>query len=285
MANEPEHRMLFDLRGRRKRVIQVIYVMLAVIMAASLVVIGLPGGVNPFNDGNSSVNSDAAKTTIQRADNLQKKLKEQPNNTNIAKELIRARFAAGQSLYSTDSSTGQATITDEATTQLEMAAEAWTKYLKIANDNPDPEIAQLMAQVLFTLSQGSTVAQFQSNVKDATQAQQIVADSAVAQQKKNGVSASNQLATLAIYQLYAQDYEAAAKSRDKALAATDDKAEQNQIKQTFTATEKDAKRIGKLIDQAVAQAKKDGGKSLENPLGSLGSSTSVGGASSGSTTP
>jgi len=277
--------MLFDLRGRRKRVIQVIYVMLAVIMAASLVVIGLPGGVNPFNDGNSSVNSDAAKTTIQRADNLQKKLKEQPNNTNIAKELIRARFAAGQSLYSTDSSTGQATITDEATTQLEMAAEAWTKYLKIANDNPDPEIAQLMAQVLFTLSQGSTVAQFQSNVKDATQAQQIVADSAVAQQKKNGVSASNQLATLAIYQLYAQDYEAAAKSRDKALAATDDKAEQNQIKQTFTATEKDAKRIGKLIDQAVAQAKKDGGKSLENPLGSLGSSTSVGGASSGSTTP
>ncbi len=34
MANEPEHKMLFDVRGRRKRVIQVIYVILAVIMAA-----------------------------------------------------------------------------------------------------------------------------------------------------------------------------------------------------------------------------------------------------------
>jgi hypothetical protein len=277
--------MLFDLRGRRKRVIQVIYVILAIIMAASLVVIGLPGGVNPFGNGNSSVNSDAAKVNVERADKLQAKLQTQPNNANVAKELIRARFSAGQSLYSTDSDTGQTAITDEATTQLEMAAEAWAKYLKITENQPDPEVAQLMAQVLFTLSQGSTVAQFQSNIKDAAQAQQFVADAAVKEQKKTGVSASSQLTTLAIYQLYAQDYEAAAKTRDKALAATNDKTEAKQIKQTYTGTEKDAKRVGKLIDQAIKQAKKNGGKSLENPLGSLGSDTSINGGSGSTAAP
>jgi len=285
VANEPEHRMLFDLRGRRKRVVQVIYVMLAIIMAASLVVIGLPGGVNPFNNGNNSINQSAADANVKRAEDLQKKLQAQPNNENVAKELVRARFSAGQSLYSTDTNTGQTSITPEATTQLELAAEAWTKYLKMAGDNPDPAVAQLMANVLFTLSQGSTVAQFQSNIKDAAAAQEIVAQDAVKNQKNGGASASSQLTTLAIYQLYAQDFAGAEKSKQQALASTQDKDEQKQIKQTYTATEKDAKRVGKQIDKAIAQAKKDGGKSLENPLGSLGSDTSIDGGTGATTTP
>ena len=285
MAQEPENRMLFDLRGRRKRVIQVIYVILAVIMAASLVVIGLPGGVNPF--GNSTaVNQDVAEANLERAEDLQQQLQTQPNNETAAVDLIRARFAAGQSLYDTDPETGQTSITDEATTQLDLAADAWTRYLKMVNNNPDPEVAQLMAQVLFTLSQGSTVAQFQANIKDAAQAQQFVADEAIRQQKKNnGPSAANQLITLSMYQLYAQNYEAAEKTRQKALASTDDADEKKQINQAFNSSEKDAKRVGKLIDRAIKQARKDGGKSLENPLGSLGSDTSIGGDSTGNTAP
>ncbi|HRV60492.1 MAG TPA: hypothetical protein P5138_07660, partial [Solirubrobacterales bacterium] len=139
--------------------------------------------------------------------------------------------------------------------------------------------------VLFTLSQGSTVAQFQSNIKDAAKAQQFVADSAVKEQKNGGASAATQLTTLAIYQLYAQDYAAAEKTLNQALAATSDSAEKKQIKQTYNSSEKDAKRVGKLIDKALKQAKKDGGKSLENPLGSLGSDTSITGASGATTTP
>ncbi|MCB0869426.1 MAG: hypothetical protein KDB52_01205 [Solirubrobacterales bacterium] len=285
MAEEPERNMLFDLRGRRKRVIQVIYVILAIIMAASLVVIGLPGGVNPFGNSANSGSSDIAKANIERAEDLQAKLQTQPNNEKAAVELIRARFSAGQSLYDTDPNTGQTSITDEATTQLELAAETWARYLKMTGNKPDPEVAQLMSQVMFTLSQGSTVAQFQANIKAAAKAQQFVADDAVEQQKKGGASAASQLTTLAIYQLYAQDFEAAEKTRDQALAATQDKDEKEQINQTFKATEKDAKQVGKQIDAAIKQARKDGGKSLENPLGSLGSDTSVGGAGTGTTTP
>ena len=277
MAEEPERNMLFDLRGRRKRVIQVIYVILAIIMAASLVVIGLPGGVNPFNSGNTSINQDAAEANVERANDLQQRLQTEPNNENVAKELVRARFSAGQSLYSIDSETGQTAITDDATTQLELAAEAWTRYVKMSDGQPDPEVAQLMAGVFFTLSQGSTVAQFQNNIRDAAKAQQIVADQAVKDEKNGGASASNQLSQLAIYQYYAQDTAAAEKTRQQALASANSKAEKQQITRTLNATEKDAERVGKLINRAIKQAQKDGGKSLQNPLGGLGSDTSVGG--------
>lgn len=275
MAQEPENRMLFDLRGRRKRVIQVIYVLLAVIMAASLIVIGLPGGINPFA-GSGTVNLDAAEANLERAENLQTRLETEPNNENVVKELIRARFSAGQSLYSTDSDTGQPQITDEAVEQLELAAEAWTRYLRMSNNQPDPEVAQLMANVLFTLSQGSTVAQFKSNVADAAAAQQFVADAAVREQRQeDGPSAWQQLTTLATYQLYAQEYEAAERTKQRALASTEDEAARRQINQTFNATERDARRVGQMINQAIRQARQDGGASLQNPLGSLGSDTEI----------
>ncbi|MFT3954773.1 MAG: hypothetical protein QM722_10405 [Piscinibacter sp.] len=165
-----------------------------------------------------------------------------------------------------------------------MAAETWAKYLKLTKNNPDPTVAQLMANILFTLSQGSTVAQFQSNIKDAAEAQQIRGRyAAVKTQKQGGASAWQQLSTLFVYQLYSQDYDAAEKARDQALASTDDKGDQKQINQTFTSTEKDAKRVGKLIDKAIKQSQKDGGKSLENPLGSLGSDASITGASGATT--
>ncbi|MFT3954772.1 MAG: hypothetical protein QM722_10400 [Piscinibacter sp.] len=107
MANEPEHRMLFDLRGRRKRVMQVIYVFLAVIMAASLLLLGGSStlGLQNLFGGNSSVNKSAADANVDRATDLQAKFQQQPNNANVAKELVRARASAGQSLYATDPDT------------------------------------------------------------------------------------------------------------------------------------------------------------------------------------
>lgn len=280
MAEEPERNMLFDLRGRRKRVIQVIYVILAILMAASLVVIGMPGGLSPFGGG-GTVNTDVAEANLERAEEVQQKLQTKPNSENLRVELIRARFAAGQSLYESDPETGAASITDEAITQYELAAESWAKYLKQTGNKPDPEVAQLMATVLFNLSSGSTVAQFQANIADAATAQGFVAEQQVKEQKQGGSSAASQLTTLAIYQLYAQEFDAANRSLDRALAATEDEDEKKQIKQTFNSTKRDAERVGKQIDRAVKQARKSGTNALENPLGSLGSGNSI----QGTTTP
>jgi hypothetical protein len=272
VAQEPENRMLFDLRGRRKRVIQVIYVILAVIMAASLVVIGLPGGINPF--GNATTTIDG-QSNVERADDLSERLATQPNNLNLAAEAIRARITAGNSLIDLDEETGAQNMTPEATEQYQLAAEDWNRYLKKSKGNPDPAVAQLMANTLFTLAQGSTVAQFEANIKDAARAQQIYAENAVKEQKNGGVNAAGPLATLATYQLYAQDYEAAEKTLARAKAATPDKDEREEIQELYDATEKDAKRIGKLVARAKKQAKKSGGESLESPLGSLGSQNSI----------
>lgn len=275
MAEEPENRMLFDLRGKRKRVIQVIYVMLAIIMGASLVVIGLPGGVNPFSSGNGAVSQDLADSSIARAEKIQKKLTAEPNNTNAQEELIRARIAAGNNLIEIDQDTGAQTVTEGASAQYDLAAQAWEDYLKATRNQPDRAVAQQIANTLFTLSQDSTVAQFQSNISDAAKAQSFVAEAAVADAKKGGPGAGPTLATLATYQFYAQQTAAARATAKRAIAATPDKAEQKQIQAQIDSTEKDAARIGKILAKAKKQAKKDGGKSLEQPAGGLGSSSAL----------
>lgn len=276
MSEDHENRMLFDLRGRRKRVIQVIYVILAVLMAASLLVIGMPGGLNPFSSGGGVVSQDAADLALKRADNLEQKLQGNPSNENAQVELIRARITAGNSLVELDDN-GQQRVGDKATAQYDLAAETWNKYLKTSK-NPDPSVALLMANTFFSLSQGSTVAQFKSNIDSAVQAQQVFADNAVKESKTGGQNPTGALTTLAMYQYYAQDFKAADASRKQALAHATGETEKKQIENQLSSVEKDAKRIGKLIKQAEKQAKQGGKQALDNPLGGLGSGNSLGGA-------
>jgi hypothetical protein len=270
--------MLFDLRGRRKRVIQVIYVLLAVIMAASLLVIGLPGGINPFSSGNPVVSQDLADQSIERAENIQKRLAAEPGNTNAQAELIRARVAAGNSLVEIGGD-GTTVVGDEAKTQYDLAAEAWDRYLKMTDGNPDPTVAQLMSGTLFSLAQGSTVAQFQTNISDAAEAQQLVADSSAEQFRKGeGPPPTGALVTLATYQYYAQDTKAAEANGRKALASTKDDAEKEQIRTQLDAARTEAERIGKIIAQARKQARNTGQQALDNPLGSFGTTDATSGA-------
>lgn len=274
--SEDEHRMLFDLRGRRKRVIQVIYVILAVLMAASLLVIGMPGGLNPFSSGGGVVSQDAADLALKRADNLEQKVQTNPNNENAQVELIRARITAGNSLVELDDN-GQQKVGDKATAQYDLAAEAWNRYLKTSK-NPDPSVALLMANTFFSLSQGSTVAQFKSNIESAVQAQKVFADNAAKEAKTGGQNPTGALTTLAMYQYYAQDFETADATRKQALGFATGETEKKQIENQLDSVEKDAKRIGKLIKQAEKQAKQQGKQALDNPLGGLGSGSSLGGA-------
>lgn len=278
MAQEPENRMLFDLRGRRKRVIQVIYVLLAVIMAASLLVIGLPGGMNPFSSGSGAVSQDGADLAIERAERIEERLIAEPNNKNASAELIRARVAAGNSLVELDEQ-GLTRVTGPATVQYDLAAQAWEDYLKQTNNNPDPAVAQLMAGTLFSLAQGSAVAQFQANIKDAARAQKFFAEGAEeAFRKEEGPAPTGALVTLASYQYYAQQTEAAEKTRKRALASTRDDAEREQINSQLDAVRKEGERVGGIIKRAEKQARQNGGESLQDPLGNLGTPDSQGAA-------
>ena len=267
--------MLFDLRGKRKRVVQVIYVLLAVVMAASLIVIGLPGGIG-FGGGGSVVSQDAADLSVERAERLEQTVAEQPNNVNAQGELVRARVAAGNGLVEVDEDSGQQTVGDKAAEQYDIAAQEWQKYLKKTGNKPDQGVSQLVAGMLFQLSQGSTVAQFEANINDAAEAQAFVVESAEkAAASGEGPEPTGQLVTLATYQYYAQDYAAADATRKQALASANSKEERNQINTQLDSVENDARRIGKSIDQAKKQAKQSGGSALQDPLGQLGSGSQI----------
>lgn len=279
MAEEPENRMLFDLRGRKKRVIQVIYVILAFIMAASLLVIGLPGGINPFNSGGSVVSQDAADLSKERADRLEQKIAAQPDAPGLRAALIRERILAGNSLVEVNGD--QQVVGPEATEQYQIAAEEWEKYVKQTNQKPDRGVAQLVAGTLFTLAQGSNVAQFEGNMQDAARAQQFVAEDGLREFKtQDGPPPTGLFVTLATYRYYAQDFAGANEARQQALAVAGDEANRKEVNRTLDQIEKDAKLVKKQIAQAKKQARKDKGQSLEQPFGNLGTQQATTGATS-----
>ena len=275
MAEEPENRMLFDLRGRRKRVIQVIYVMLAFIMAASLLVIGLPGGLNPFNSGSSVVSQDAADLSKERAERLEQKIAAQPEAVGLRAVLIRERILAGNSLVEVNDQ--QQVVGAEATEQYQIAAEEWEQYVKETGGKPDRGVAQLVAGTLFTLAQGSTVAQFEGNMRDAARAQSFVAEDGLREfETEDGPPPTGLFVTLATYEYYAQNFGAAEKARQKALKIAGDEANRKEVNRTLDQIEEDARKVGKQIEQAKKQARKNKGQSVEQPFGNLGTQATTG---------
>ncbi|MGB0121096.1 MAG: hypothetical protein WBP55_09120 [Solirubrobacterales bacterium] len=279
MAEEPEQRMLFDLRGRRKRVIQVIYVLLALIMVASLVVIGLPGNISPFSSGAGGVDTNAAEVSINRSENLEARIAAEPNNLAAKEELIRARTSAGKALSEIDPATGQVIVTSAAGVQYDLAADAWDDYLKAAKGNPDPSVALLMAQTFNGLSIGGTVARFESNSKEAVKAQEIVVENAKQEFKKGeGQSPATQMLQLAYFQYLAQDPKAAAATGKEALTFITDETEIKQFKAQLKTSAQQGASIARQLKAARQQAKQDGGQSLQEPAGSLGTQDSAGAA-------
>ena len=88
--------------------------LLAIVMALSLIVIGLPGGINPFTGSSNLVSADSAKVSIERAEKLEDQIAANPKKTNAQGELILARITAGNNLIEIDDN-GQQLLTDDAT--------------------------------------------------------------------------------------------------------------------------------------------------------------------------
>ena len=272
MAEEQEKGMLFDLRGRRKRVIQVIYVMLAFVMAASLLVIGLPGGLNPFGSGSSVVSQDTADLATERATRIEEKLRQDPNDIRLQEELIRERIVAGNALVEVDGE--NQVVGPDAIEQYDLAATAWDRYVKDVDGLPERGVSQLVAGTLFSLAQGATVAQFEANMRGAAEAQAFVAEAGEQEFRTgDGPAPTGLLVTLATYQMYSLDFGQAEKTRQEALGFADSPEQREEINRTLDSVEKDAKRVEKALARIKKQARKEGGKSLEQPAGSLGGST------------
>ena len=69
-----ERRMVFDIRGRRKYAVKVVYAILAVLMAASLFLVVGPLNIGEiFNSGGGS--SEVAKPALEQAERIERKLR------------------------------------------------------------------------------------------------------------------------------------------------------------------------------------------------------------------
>ena len=144
--------MLFDLKGKRRRTVQVVYLMLAVLMGVGLVAFGIGSGVNGglsdlFNGGNGS--NQGSKVIQKKIDTAQKQLQVNPRNAAALAEVIRGHYqlATAQS----DPNTGQ--FTKDATDDLRQAVTAWEHYFAANFKKPDLGLARVMVQAYSGLAQ------------------------------------------------------------------------------------------------------------------------------------
>jgi len=248
--------MLFELGGKRKRVIQVIYVCLAVLMAVGLVGFGIGGGTSggifdAVGIGGDSSSDPRYDAQIERAEQT---LQTDPKNEKALLLLARTHFLAGQAATGTDDQ-GRITYTDETLARYREATDAWERYLATKPKRTDDGVASLMVQS-YTAIAGSNPAQLESDIKQAFKASQIVAEA------RPSFGTYLQLAN---YAYLAGDEKAGEEAEQKALEEAPDSTSKNQVKTQV----KQAKAQGEAIAKAVKQNAPDQGQ-LQNPLGGVG---------------
>ena len=138
--------MLFDLKGRRRRVVQATYLTLAVLMGGGLVLFGIGGDVSgglfdAFSDrSNSSGNGN--ETFKKRRDEAQERLQVNPRDQEALKSLVRAEYQ----LASSQVPQGSNAFPEDTKDELRGAASAWERYLALKPEEVDTSLATLMLQ-------------------------------------------------------------------------------------------------------------------------------------------
>ena len=185
--------MLFDLKGKRRRTVQGIYLTLAVLMGAGLVLFGIGSSVNgglfdAFKGGSGS--NQASKTIQKRIDAANKTLATDAKNTAALATLVRSHY----DLASQTADPNTSEFTKDSLKELAATDLAWQRYVAGVK-NPDPDLARRAVQAEDGLArlQSQPSAQKPYWIKAAAAAEVIAA----AQPTPNNYVALVQYATLA----------------------------------------------------------------------------------------
>ena len=229
--------MLFDLRGKRRRAVQVVYASLALLMAVGLVGAGIgsdvSGGVFDIFTGGNSSNVDAANKPIQkRIDKANDKLKANPRDAAALIEVVRGHY----SLAATDTSREDGTFGDDGKEELKKASVAWKRYLGLKPEKVDPALATLMTTAYGQLGLNEP--------QNATEAAELVA------QERNDIASYVQLAQYAYLANQTRKGDLAGK---KAMDLAKTKEERDAVKAA--------------LEQAKAPPQDDGGGAGAPPAG------------------
>ena len=259
--------MLFDLRGRRRHLVQVSFAMLALLFLVGFLGFGIgvgggPGGI--FDALGISNNSNTGTSTGVFQDHIDKanqKLAKNPKDTQALLTVANNSFNLAKTGIQADPNTGQPTsISTDAHTQLGDAADAWNKYLKVVKGKPDLATAYNMVNVYVLLNDATGAIKTQNVIVEAKPSAQSYAQ-------------------LAFFQYASGDISGGDASRDKALNLAP-KAQRKGLETQLTQIRKQGVQIQQQQKQAKQQQKQQGGTAttpgsnpLANPFGGFGSST------------
>ncbi len=144
--------MLFDLRaGGRRRLVQVVYLSLAILLGGGLVLFGIGGDVSgglfdAFREDSSQ--SNATQQLEERLDEENEKLQANPNDPAALAEKAKLHYqiaGAGEN-FNTD----QGRFTAAGLAQLREAERAWNRYLATEPEELNTGVAIQMVQVFST---------------------------------------------------------------------------------------------------------------------------------------
>lgn len=134
--------MLFDLKGRRRRVVQATYLMLAILMGGGLVFFGIGGDVSGgLFDAFSDRSGSGSGLVGDRIEDNEEKVEANPADKAALQDLVRDYYQLAN-----DEVTDQGTFTDDGMEQLAKADEAWQQYIEAA-EKPKASLASLMINV------------------------------------------------------------------------------------------------------------------------------------------
>ena len=141
--------MLFDLKGKRRRVVQGVYLTLAVLMGGGLVLFGIGGGTNgglldAFKGGGGGSSGD--KALKKEISTMQARVAANPSDQ--AALVVIATDNYRLAAEKADPNTG--VFTDKAKDNLNAAAGAWEKYLALNPPKPNDTLASYMLQAYST---------------------------------------------------------------------------------------------------------------------------------------
>lgn len=159
--------MLFDLQGKRRRVVQGSYLILAILMGGGLVLFGvgsgsISGGLFDAITGNDSGNGSINSTVNDRVKRDEKALQLNPKNTAALASLVRAHYQ----LATDDANANTGEFGTKGKQELAKADSAWKRYLAAA-PKPSDSLASLMLQAY---SQGGL-----NKPDQATRAAEVIA--------------------------------------------------------------------------------------------------------------
>jgi tetratricopeptide (TPR) repeat protein len=145
--------MLFDLRGRgRRRTVQVIYLMLALLLGGGLVLFGIGGDVqgglfDAFRD-NSGGNNDVLEEDVEKAE---EKIRANRQNAMAWAELAEAKVQLANASDGYDEQSG--TYGGASRTVAVEATRAWEEHLELAKDSPNADTGRVITRAYLQLDQ------------------------------------------------------------------------------------------------------------------------------------